>query len=136
MHPTWKLYPTWHTNKKRLDNLCLVIQSCVATSYPHRGKPPTTIGAKKLNFCVRHGNRCILLAFATVLFWAFTLKTKHNPSRKKPSSLLRFGQVLDWLVLVRSILHRTSTPSLSTSSSLRCLTAYAKEISSWGGLRT
>ena len=98
--------------------------------------PPTTFGVKKLNFCVRHGNRCILLAFATVLFWAFTLKTKHNPSRKKPSSLLRFGQVLDWLVLVRSILHRTSTPSLSTSSSLRCLTAYAKEISSWGGLRT
>ena len=58
-------------------------------------------------------------------------------SRKKPSpDRLAFGQVLDWLVLVRSILHRTSTPSLSTSSSLRCLTAYAKEISSWGGLRT
>ena len=77
MHPTWELYRTWHTNKKRLDNLCLVIQSCVATSYPHRGKPPTTIGAKKLNFCVRHGNRCILLAIDTTLFtWVIdSLKT-------------------------------------------------------------
>ena len=26
---------------------------------------PTTIGAKKLNFCVRHGNRCILFAITT-----------------------------------------------------------------------
>ena len=30
--------------------------------------PPTTLGVKNLNFCVRHGNRCFLLAFATVLF--------------------------------------------------------------------
>ena len=26
---------------------------------------PSTIGAKELNFCVRHGNRCILLAIVT-----------------------------------------------------------------------
>ena len=39
----------------------------MATSYPRRGRPPTTLGAKKLNFCVRHGNRCILLAIATTL---------------------------------------------------------------------
>ena len=26
---------------------------------------PTTIGAKELNFCVRHGNRCDLLAIVT-----------------------------------------------------------------------
>ena len=30
--------------------------------------PPTTFGVEKLNFCVRHGNRCILLAIATTLF--------------------------------------------------------------------
>ena len=29
------------------------------------GAPPTTLGVKKLNFCVRHGNRCILLAIIT-----------------------------------------------------------------------
>ena len=29
--------------------------------------PPTTFGVEKLNFCVRHGNRCILLAIATTL---------------------------------------------------------------------
>ena len=39
----------------------------MATSYSHKGQPFTTIGAKKLNFCVRHGNRCILLAIATTL---------------------------------------------------------------------
>ena len=41
---------------------------CVATSYSHKGKPFTTIGAKKLNFCVRHGNRCDLLAIITTQF--------------------------------------------------------------------
>ena len=29
--------------------------------------PPTTFGALKLNFCVRHGNRCILQAIITTL---------------------------------------------------------------------
>ena len=38
---------------------------CAAASYSHKGKPFTTIGAKKLNCCVRHGNRCDLLAIAT-----------------------------------------------------------------------
>ena len=38
-----------------------------ATSYSHRGNPPTTIGAKELNFCVRHGNRCDLFAIVTSL---------------------------------------------------------------------
>ena len=55
-------------NKKMTQSLDQVFYICVATSYSHRGKPPTTIGAKKLNFCVRHGNRCILLAIATTLF--------------------------------------------------------------------
>ena len=36
-----------------------------ATSYSKRDVSPTTIGAKELNFCVRHGNRCDLLAIVT-----------------------------------------------------------------------
>lgn len=42
---------------------------CLATSYSHRGKPPTTIGAKELNYCVRDGNRCILFAIVTKRFF-------------------------------------------------------------------
>ncbi len=50
----------------------------VATSYSHKGKPFTTIGAKKLNFCVRHGNRCILLAIATTLGVTYTITAKNS----------------------------------------------------------
>ena len=32
------------------------------------GFPPSTFSAKELNFCVRNGNRCILLAIVTTLF--------------------------------------------------------------------
>ena len=42
--------------------------ACLATSYSHRGKTPTTIGAEKLNFRVRYGNGCDLLAIVTKLF--------------------------------------------------------------------
>ena len=42
--------------------------SCLATSYSHRDKVPTTIGAEKLNFRVRYGNGCDLLAIVTKLF--------------------------------------------------------------------
>ena len=31
------------------------------------GDPPTTLGVKKLDFCVRHGNRYILLTIVTTL---------------------------------------------------------------------
>src|SRR5690606_12947562 len=41
---------------------------CPATSYSHRGRPPTTIGAKELNFRVRDGNGCGLFAIITGLF--------------------------------------------------------------------
>ena len=40
---------------------------CLATSYSCRGKPPTTIGAKELNFRVRYGNGCDLFAIITRL---------------------------------------------------------------------
>ena len=42
-----------------------------ATSGFHKGKPLTILGAKKLNVCVRHGNRWILLANITVLIFLF-----------------------------------------------------------------
>ena len=47
--------------------LILRYYNSLATSYSRRGKPPTTIGAKELNFCVRHGNRCDLFAIITRL---------------------------------------------------------------------
>ena len=69
--------------------LCLHITvRCVATSYSHKGKPFTTIGAKKLNFCVRQGYRCILLAIVTTLFsWVSlcSLKTGFEIRLKQPS---------------------------------------------------
>ena len=40
----------------------------LATFYSHRDKVPTTIDAEKLNFRVRYGNGCDLLAIATRLF--------------------------------------------------------------------
>ena len=52
-----------------------LIRNRVATTYSHKGQPLTTIGAKKLNFCVRHGYRCILLAIATTL-WCYLLLSK------------------------------------------------------------
>ena len=39
-----------------------------ATSYSHRGKPPTTIGSRELNFRVRYGNGCDLSDIITSLF--------------------------------------------------------------------
>ena len=36
----------------------------------------TTIGAKELNFCVRHGNRCDLLAIVTRQENDYTFKTR------------------------------------------------------------
>ena len=53
------------SHKKALTSVSTSV--CLATSYSRRGKPPTTIGAKELNFCVRHGNRCDLFAIITRL---------------------------------------------------------------------
>ncbi len=50
--------------KDRKVNFCLRL----ATSYSHRGNAPTTIGAEKLNFRVRYGNGCDLLAIVARLF--------------------------------------------------------------------
>ena len=43
----------------------LRINKNLATSYSHRGRPPTTIGAEELNFRVRNGNGCDLFAIIT-----------------------------------------------------------------------
>ena len=60
------------------------------------GDPPTTFGVLKLNFCVRHGNRCILLALTTTLVCErtfvlsklkpiiFTLPNPHLDLRSSP----------------------------------------------------
>ena len=52
--------------KKTLDNL----ESFFTWLRPNLpgGFPPSTFSAKELNFCVRNGNRCILLAIVTTLF--------------------------------------------------------------------
>ena len=47
------------------DKIIAPIGACLATSYSHRGKPPTTIGAEELNFRVRNGNGCDLFAIIT-----------------------------------------------------------------------
>ena len=48
--------------------LILHVKISEATSYSCRGKPPTTIGAKELNFRVRYGNGCDLFAIITRLY--------------------------------------------------------------------
>ncbi len=50
------------------DNPFGLPSSGPAASYSHRGKAPTTIGAEKLNFRVRDGNGCGLLAITARLF--------------------------------------------------------------------
>jgi hypothetical protein len=49
---------------------CGILKSLLAWQRPTLtgGEPPTTIGAEKLNFRVRNGNGCDLLAIATKLF--------------------------------------------------------------------
>ncbi len=42
----------------------------LATSYSRRANP-TTFGNKELNFCVRHGYRCVLFFIITRLFFLF-----------------------------------------------------------------
>ena len=67
---SWKKFINSYMSKKSKHQeypACLLF-ICAATSYSHKGKPFTTIGAKKLNFCVRDGNRCDLLAIVTAHF--------------------------------------------------------------------
>ena len=51
------------------------------------GDPPTTFGVLKLNFCVRHGNRCILQAIITTL-WKLVLSKLNNIFSYQESSHL------------------------------------------------
>src|SRR3954462_4415636 len=52
----------------KLGKKIALIRVSLATSYSHRGKPPTTISAEELNFRVRYGNGCDLFAIITGLF--------------------------------------------------------------------
>ena len=40
------------------------------------GRPPSIVSAKKLNYCVRNGNRCDLLAITTEEAFCFTKKLR------------------------------------------------------------
>ena len=64
-----------------INGFHIKIKIRTATTGFHKGKPFTILGAKKLNDCVRYGNRWILLAIITVLILLFieilySLKTK------------------------------------------------------------
>ena len=47
-----------------------------------RNVSPTTIGAKELNFCVRHGNRCDLFAIVTKHFLLRDKRSHSSSSRR------------------------------------------------------
>ena len=66
---------------------------CEATSYSHRGKPPTTIGARELNFRVRYGNGCDLSAIITSLFSAFNTR-RYSLSTAFAHSVTYIGTLL------------------------------------------
>ena len=57
----------YRKRKKATTNLVSSDFLSLAMSYSHRGKPPTTIGARELNFRVRYGNGCDLSAIITRL---------------------------------------------------------------------
>ena len=47
------------------------------------GHPPSIFDAKELNFCVRNGNRWILLAFATAMVESIYVPSKPNNDTSK-----------------------------------------------------
>jgi hypothetical protein len=84
------------------------------------GLPPSTIGAERLNFCVRYGNRCDPFAIVTgycpaVLDSRYKLMGVLHPQNYTMQSLIVIDQALDRLVSVSFIHYCTSTSDLSTS---------------------
>ena len=63
------------------------------------GLPPSTIGVRRLNFCVRYGNRCIPSAIVTIyliycfnlIFKVFQLYSRFAASAPHGSSMSRTG---------------------------------------------
>ena len=97
------------------------------------GLPPSTFGVCGLNCCVRHGNRWIPAAIATELYCSgcsypdncikmFFLNGSPTWRPLPFGRILCLSQVLGLLVPVRSVHRCTSTPGLSTTSSLWDLT--------------
>ncbi len=92
---------------------------------------PSTIGAERLNFCVRYGNRWIPFAIATGMLSGFsypenrTSRFYHLANQLSilflVSSQSSLDQVLDRLVSPSSMRYRTSTDDLSPSSLLGVL---------------
>ena len=72
----------------------------MATTYSHRTKGPTTIGAKKLNCCVRHGNRCILLA--TITTHCLYISNLLDHSKLNINIMFSYLLNLNWFVVKSS----------------------------------
>ena len=93
------------------------------------GRPPSICSAKKLNYCVRNGNRCDLLAITTDYFFrrarlriistepvTFVFRLIKRSVRLSLTHNSKFlGQALDLLVSVSSMRYRTYTSDLSTT---------------------
>ena len=79
--------------------------------------PPSIIGAEELNFCVRDGNRCDLLAIATGFSSSSESRYPQNRTMVyalSPQTGMPSGQAFGLLVSVSSIRCRTYTSDLST----------------------
>ena len=74
------------------------------------GRPPSIFSAEKLNYCVRNGNRCDLLAITTRETFRFINETLFNLINRiregkytfshKVATIVALGQALDLLVSV------------------------------------
>ena len=88
LRPSGRVGTTQETNKKHTTFVvCLLFGIRQCPTLPGRLQP-STIGAERLNFCVRYGNRWDPFAITTgILLGLCTLKTAHPDffsSREKP----------------------------------------------------
>ena len=81
------------------------------------GCPPSIIGAKELNYCVRYGYRCDLLAIVTECLFKTESEEISEIQTYSLFYLLSFllGQALDLLVSVSLMRYHTYTSDLSTT---------------------
>ena len=83
-----KNHPNRLSPDKQFGWFLFTILLCVATSGFHTGKPCIILGAQKLNDCVRHGNRWVLLAIITTHSALFLQNWLVEPSTPPKSHLL------------------------------------------------
>ena len=111
------------TTKKALENSSAFFYKNQRLPILPGGLPPSTFGVCGLNCCVRHGNRWIPAAIATELYCSGCSYPDNCIKMFFLTNLvLCLSQVLGLLVPVRSVHRCTSTPGLSTTSSLWNLT--------------